>query len=170
MKYKNIKLKKACFVLGFSFVLCSYLKHDYVYKPIYTIIEDEAYFATYSLGKIYIGNRKYINHLKGPFSKNDVFVIDERTEGDNPNMQIISSFKIDNKDIRNEILEVLQIYENLNPSKWDRTIESMRLEWFVHNLSHSFNYKLDHSDDVDLDNEDQNKYQNVKILNKMLHL
>ena len=62
------------------------------------------------------------------------------------------------------------IYEELYPSEWNRTIESMRLEWFVHNASHMFNYKLDHSDDVDLDNDDQLKYENVNILNKLLKL
>ncbi len=158
MKYKNIKLKKACFVLGFSFVLCSYLKHDYVYKPIYTIIEDEAYFATYSLGKIYIGNRKYINHLKGPFSKNDVFVIDERTEGDNPNMQIISSYSITDRNTRNEIIDIMQEYNIRYPSEWKRTTESLRLEWFVHNFLYGFDYKLDHTTDVDFDNNDEDKF------------
>lgn len=169
MKHKNLKVKRACFVLISSFILYGYLKYDHVYNPTYVITEDQDYFATYSNGKIYIGDYEYINSIKYKIGKNDIIVYDERN-GLDPNMQIVSSYKINDKDIRNEILEVLQIYESLYPSKWDRTIETMRLEWFVHNISHSFNYKTDHSDDVDLDNDDQLKYENVKILNKLLHL
>ena len=170
MKHKNLKLKKACFVLGASFVLYTYIKCEHVYKPNYTITEDEEYFAKYSKGKVYIGSIDYIESLKDKVNKDDILVIDTRNTCNDPNMQIISSYEINNKDTRNEILEILLIYEDLYPSKWDRTIESMRLEWFIHNLSHSFNYKKDHSDDVDLDNDDQEKYDNVKILNKLLHL
>ena len=170
MKHKNLKLKKACFILGSSFILYTYLNTDHVYKPNYTITEDEEYFAKYSKGKVYIGRIDYIESLKGKVNTDDILVIDTRNTKNDPNMQIISSYEISNKDTRNEILEILLKYEELNPSPWDRTIESMRLEWFVHNLSHSFNYKKDHSDDVDLDNDDQEKYENVKVLNKLLHL
>jgi len=169
MKHKNLKIQKACFILATSFALALYLKHDHVYNPNYTIVLDDEYFARYSKGKIYIGDREYIDSIKEKKNKHDILVYDER-ESSNPNMQVLSSYEIDDKEIRNEIIEVLLVYESLHPSKWSRTKESMRLEWLVHNISHNFNYKLDHSDDVDLDNDDQEKYDNVKILNKLLHL
>ena len=169
MKRKNFKLKKACLLLTASVALAGYLKCQHVYTPTYVITEDESYFATYSRGRIYIGSHRYIDSIKDQLTVDDIIVYDERNSSD-PNMQIVSSYRINDKDIRNEILEVLLVYEKLYPSKWDRTLETMRLEWFVHNLSHSFNYKLDHSDDVDLNNADQLNYENVKILNKLLHL
>ena len=169
MKRKNLKIRKACLLLTTSFLLCAYSRYEHVYNPTYVITEDEPYFATYSNGRIYIGTEKEIKAIKDQITKNDIIVYDQR-EGDDPNMQIVSSYRINDKDIRNEILEVLLIYEQLYPSKWDRTIETMRLEWLVHNMSHVFNYKTDHSDDVDLDNDDQQKYENVKILNKLLKL
>ena len=169
MKHKNLKLKKACFILTASFALYAYAKYEHIYNPNYVITEEEPYFATYSNGRIYIGTQGEINAIKNQITKNDIIVYDERNSND-PNMKIVSSYKIKDKDIRNEILEVLLVYEDLYPSDWDRTIESMRLEWFIHNVSHTFNYKTDHSNDVDLDNDDQEKYENVKILNKLLKL
>lgn len=170
MKHKNLKVKKACLLLTASIALVGYMKYEHKYTPTYVITNNEDYFATYSNGKIYIGTEVYINSIKDKVDKDDILVIDQRYSKSDPNFQIISSYRINNKDIRNEILEVLMTYEELYPSEWNRTIESMRLEWFVHNASHMFNYKLDHSDDVDLDNDDQLKYENVNILNKLLKL
>lgn len=169
MKHKNLKLKKACFILTASISLYAYARYEHIYNPNYTITEEEPYFATYSNGRIYIGTQSEINAIKDQISKNDIIVYDER-DGNDPNMKIVSSYKISDKDIRNEILEVLLVYEELYPSEWNRTIESMRLEWLIHNISHTFNYKTDHANDVDLDNDDQEKYENVKILNKLLKL
>ena len=84
-------------------------------------------------------------------------------------MRIYDSYKIDDKDRRNDILEVLCLYENMYPSDWNRSLESMRLEWFMHNLGHDFNYKKDHSDHVDLNNEDEDDYDD-KVLRKLFRL
>ena len=70
MKHKNLKLKKACFILGASFVLYAYLKTDHVYNPKYEIVENEDYYATYSLGKIYIVKRKEVNSIINKLNKN----------------------------------------------------------------------------------------------------
>lgn len=84
-------------------------------------------------------------------------------------MFIRESYKITDKDKRNQILEVLCEYEKNNPSEWDRSIESMRLEWFIHNMGHELDYKKDHSDDVDLNNEDEEDYDD-KVLRKLFRL
>ena len=55
------------------------------------------------------------------------------------------------------------------PSKWNRSLKSMRLEWFVHNLLHDFNYKLDHTTDVDFNNEDEQKFDK-EVIRKLLKL
>ena len=45
----------------------AYLKTDHVYNPKYEIVENEDYYATYSLGKIYIVKRKEVNRRKFGF-------------------------------------------------------------------------------------------------------
>lgn len=138
------------------------------YNPKYKILNDpNGPFASYSLGYIYIGSRSYLLDLPnvGP---NDVLIEDQRYFED-PNMSIYQSYNIVDKDIRNEILEVICIYEQIYPSKWDRTIDSMRLEWFCHNLSYNLNYKTEKSCDVDLNNDDESKYSS-KVLQRIFRL
>ena len=84
-------------------------------------------------------------------------------------MKIITSYTITDKNIRNEILEVLCRYEELHPSPWDRSIESMRLEWLAHNISYLFHNQRHRTADVDLDNNDE-KYYKKSIFNKILKI
>ena len=77
-------------------------------------------------------------------------------------MKIKNSYLILDSKTRKEILESLIKYENENPSNWNRTIETMELEWEAHNILYYLNYKKDHTTDVDLDNNDEDKY--LKIL------
>ncbi len=84
-------------------------------------------------------------------------------------MKIYSSYRIHDKEIRNDILEVLCRYEVCYPSRWNRSIEFMRLEWTIHNISYLFHNRRDRTRDVDLDNFDEKNYDK-KILNKILKL
>ena len=54
MKHKNLKLKKACFILTASISLYAYARYEHIYNPNYTITEEEPYFATYSNGDMVI--------------------------------------------------------------------------------------------------------------------
>ena len=147
-------------------ILAYLYKHNY--KPNYTILGDEydAY-ARYSNGYVYIGDEDYLNSLEN-ISPNDVLVLDERNLRDS-NMAIYNSYVISNKDERNEILEILCEYEKEYPSNWDRSIESMRLEWFCHNICCYMNYKTDHTSEVDLNNNDEDTFNN-KVLSRILKL
>lgn len=49
-------------------------------------------------------------------------------------------------------------YEGKTNTLWDRSQISMENEWFIHNMSYYANYRIDHSTDVDLNNEDEYKY------------
>ena len=84
-------------------------------------------------------------------------------------MVICDSCRIKDKDIRNEVIEVLCKYEEMYPSNWDRSIESMRFEWFCHNAAYYVNYKVDDSSEVDLNNKDEDKYDN-KILRRIFRI
>ena len=163
------KLKKALVLLGILILLMKFYSHDYEYNPQYEITEtsDDA-FATYSKGKIYIGNKSFLLSILDKIEEGDIIVLDQRNSK-NPNMKIITSYTITDKNIRNEILEVLCKYEELYPSSWDRSIESMRLEWLAHNVSYTFHNQRHRTADVDLDNNDE-KYYRKSIFNKILKI
>lgn len=138
------------------------------YNPHYIILNEEnGPFAQYSNGYVYIGDTEYLSSLHG-ITENDVLIKDERNYSD-PNIAIYQSYNIIDKETRNEILEIISCYEIMYPSDWKRSIESMRLEWFCHNVSYYFNYKVDHSEEVDLNNADEDKYD-IEIVRRLLRL
>ena len=151
-------------------VMFVYYNIDYKYEPNYEIVgyvNSTKPYASYSKGDVYIiKNEKMIKSLN--LNDNDVVIIDERYD-DNPSMKVISSCSIRNKNEINEIIEIMKDYNTKYPSNWNRTNESLRLEWYVHNLLFDLNYKLDHTTDVDLDNNDENEY-NRPFFNKLLKI
>ena len=163
------KLKKALVGLGIFIVLASYYNVDHNYNRTYEIIEDDdcKAYAMYCDGYIYIGDRDFLESID--CSSGDILVEDKRYFKKDPDMVVYKSCNITDKDIRNDVIEVLQIYENDHPSDWDRTTKSMRLEWYMHNLSYDFQFRKDRTEDVDLDNDDEEKYDN-KVLSKILKL
>ncbi len=164
----NKNNKKRLLLLSTLFVLATYHSVDYVYPPRFEIVNSkEDGFAKYSKGRIFVGDKEYIESINDKLDT-DIFVEDLRN-CDDPNFKIYSSYLIDDKNIRNEILEILCQYEMLFPSMWNRSIESMRLEWLVHNISYYFNYKQPRAVDVDLNNNDENLYDNI-LLRKLLKL
>lgn len=164
----SLRLRKRILCVGFSFLIVSTLCHEHKYEPKYTIINDEKsdVFASYKDGLIYIlSSKDEIESILPYLNENDIVVVDER-QTDDPNILIIDSYRINNKDIRNTILSCILEYERLYPSEWNRTIESMRNEWVIHNISYDLNYKVDNSRTVDLNNEDEDKYK-AYILKKI---
>lgn len=151
-------------------VMFVYYNIDYKYEPNYEIVgyvNDTKPYASYSNGDVYIiKNENKIKSLK--LNETDIVIIDERHD-DNPSMKVISSCNIRNKNEINEIIEIMKDYNTKYPSNWSRTSESLRLEWYVHNLLYDLNYKLDHTTDVDLDNNDEEEY-NRPFFNKILKI
>lgn len=165
---KKVK-KKIATLAVISGCLVGAYKYEHKYTPKISIEsnDENKFVARYSNGYVYIGSYEYLKSINA--SPNDIKIYDERNSSD-PNMRVFSSNEIKDKDIRNEILEIICLYEKYYPSNWDRTIETLRLEWFVHNFCYDFNYKRDHTTNVDLDNDDQEIYEKYKILNKILKL
>ena len=147
-----------------------YYNIDYKYEPNYKIvgsINSIKPYAIYSKGNVYIvKNKKLIDSIN--LLEDDIVIIDERFD-DNPSMKVISSASITDRNVRNEIIDIMQEYNIEYPSEWNRTTKSLRLEWYIHNLLFDFNYKLDHTTDVDLDNKDEEKY-NMPFVNKILKI
>ena len=164
------KLKRRLAILGIFIALGTYCATDPIYHPQYEILDSRCEaFAEYSCGKVYIGNKSFLKKAYCHAEDGDIFVEDQRHSEEDPNMKIYASCFIHDAEIRNEILEILQEYEKQFPSDWDRTIESMRLEWLMHNLSYIFTYQQHRTEDVDLNNEDE-EYYNNKILQKIFHV
>ena len=111
-------------------------------------------YATYSNGNVYIINSKELLNI---INDNDICIIDQRETLD-PDMHIHNSSKIKNLKQMNEIISIIEDYENKYPSSWNRTHKSMINEWIIHNISYEFGYNIDSSKSVDLNNSDENKY------------
>ena len=165
MKSKN--RKKLLCISAAVLILVAYTSKK-KYHPNYKILNAEnGPFATYSDGNVYIGNTDYLSSLKG-LNPSDVLIRDERNLDDS-NMAILNSYCITDKEKMNEILEIVCVYESMYPTDWDRSIESMRLEWFCHNTCYYLNYKVDRSSEVDLNNEDEKKY-NSELIRRFLRI
>ena len=136
---------------------------------VYDINDDKTYsvHCNYSKGKVYIcDSMNDANKVYEVCDKNDVVVVDQ-TEFDDPNMKIVSSYKITDKEDMIQILNIIKDYCKNKGSNWNRSINSMQNEWLVHNICSSMLIKRSSTDDVDLNNSDENLY-NSKIVGKML--
>lgn len=58
-----------------------------------------------------------------------------------------------------EISSMLLAYNDENPSipSWNRTLNSMVIEWDIHNKVYDMGYARDSTADVDLNNKDEGK-------------
>lgn len=120
----------------------------------------------YSLGRVFILKNRGLSAIKDELEQNDVVAVDYRATPD-PNMQVLESYRISDIDIINEILEILCYYEKTDPTNWDRTLESMRNEWEMHNYSYIFKHDIGRTRDVDLNNADEENYDS-HLLTKLL--
>ncbi len=165
------KARRNLIIAGLTgIVLASYYNYDYPYNPYYEVLEDEEEFGRYSNGKVYIGDIDYIHNIKDNVDKNDILIVIGYQNDENeldPNARIISSHRITDRNQRNEILNLLLIYNKLYPSKWNRTLESMRVEWTVHNILYNIGYEKSRTVDVDLDNSEEELYNN-KLLKRLI--
>ena len=170
-KKKRIRL----LIASLCSVACiSYYCYDVDYNPQYSIIaEHDGPFGKYSNGFIYIGNQEYIDNIKDSVNENDVLIIvgdnyNEDTKNNNdPNAKILSSYEITDPEDRLEILEVLEIYSIVHDTDWRRSVESMRVEWTIHNILYDLHYKRERTEEVDLNNSEESFYSN-KVLQRII--
>lgn len=167
MNKKN-RIKAIIFLyitLGITIFL--FREHDYEDSN-YVIYEDDIEaFGAYKKGNIYIGNHEYIESIKDKIKQGDVLIEQGYKTSNDPNYKIISSYLIKDKDDRNDILNVLKIYNSLVSFEFDRTMESMRVEWSVHNILYEMGIERERTKDVDLNNGDEKIYSNP-VLKKLI--
>lgn len=158
-KYKKILLTITSIAIITSLLIPKKIKVNITKNE--NLINNHNYYGTTSAGDIYIAEKKEIetlisNNIEG------IFIIDERKTED-PNLIILSSCEITSKKQMLEIITILQLYEELYPTEWDRTTQSMLNEWEIHNIFYNLNYKTDHTHDVDLNNDDEKIYDNKAL-------
>ncbi len=122
---------------------------------------------SYGKGNVYFCNSlDAIAELKETIQESDVIVVDQ-SDCNDPNMKVISSYKITNIEDMKKIIKIIKEFCNSNVSCWNRSVESMENEWIIHNLCSNFHIKRSSTDDVDFNNADEDFY-NSKIIGKML--
>lgn len=124
-------------------------------------------YACLEIGDVYIGKACDMDNLDNQTKKDNIIIIDQRTY-DDPNVKIIASHQITNPDEIATVIEVVQEYNREYPSNWNRSTLSLVNEWEVHNICSELSILPSHTDDVDLNNDDEYIY-NSKLLSKILN-
>ncbi len=126
----------------------------------FTSANSDVPFAFLDNYKIYITNKDRSSLTSD--DANSIYIIDERFRQD-PNICIMESYKIVDREDMQRIIAILQEYERKYPSNWKRSEQSLLNEWLVHNLCSGISFRKSHTDDVDFNNADEKIYKE-KIL------
>lgn len=164
----NSKIKKFICCLGTILIIFS-MSDKNIDKQENNKIEIEEYDTTYSYkrGNIYFcSSDMEIEKISKTCDETDIIVFDESNDID-PNMKIINSYKIKDPNEMIEILEIIQTYCSSHNTEWNRSVESMYNEWQIHNICSNLNIKTKRTNDVDLNNKDEEFYKS-KIISKIL--
>ena len=145
------------FALGITVFI--FKDHDYDNNDYVIYDNDIEPYGAYKKGNIYIGNHNYIESIKDKTNKGDVLI--------EQGYKTSSSYLITDKDDRNTILNVLNIYNTEVNFEFNRTMESMRVEWTIHNILYNMGIEQNRTKDVDLNNDDEKIYSNP-VLKKLI--
>lgn len=141
---KRVKLF-LCSILYGLFIFKGSCKKDYY---VFNDFDDKS-FDYYNGINIY-----FVNSIDEVLNDGNVYVIDFRDEID-PDFIINNSYKINDLKTMRWVLNCLKVYEDGNPSLWNRSMSSMEYEWFVHNLGYELGLFRDNCKNVDLNNYDE---------------
>ncbi len=169
---KNLKIRNTILLLSATTLtfISPFTNDARIYDLNYSINSSYHYhdtttpFASTSCGDIYVIDETLEETYKPPTDA--AVVIVDKTKTDDPNIKIMESCNITDPNQMMEILEIIKIYNELYPSGWNRSIDSMMNEWEVHNALSCIRYKPKHTDHVDLNNKDEKAY-NSKVLTKI---
>ena len=174
---KNLRVKKAAIALAMTtltLVTATEIMPGPLYYTNYSISSNYEQnspfvpFAHLEIGDVYIGKKEEIRKLDKKTRRENIIVIDERHLED-PNMRVQDSHKITNVEDIASVVEVIQEYNDKYPSNWERTSLSLINEWEVHNICSDLSIMPSHTDDVDLNNDDEYLY-NSKLLYKVMNI
>ena len=100
------------------------------------LVDDTSYilYDSYEKGNVYIcDSLSSVKKVYEVCDECDVVIVDQLHFSD-PNMRIVSSYKITDKKDMVEILQIIKKYCKSRNPNWDRSISSMKNEWVVHNI------------------------------------
>ena len=127
-------------------------------------------FTSYSGGDIYVVKQQKWSSTKYQIQSQllfgDVLIVDCRANTDNPNIQIVDSYKLVYLHVHEEVVDALLQYVKENPdnSGWDRERQDMLYEWNYHNMAYSLGFGKERAQSVDLDKADENKPAVIKFI------
>ena len=87
------------------------------------------------------------------------FIVMDYSFFNNPCFQVRNSYRAQNSEQIDSILDILIEYDNTRNTPWERTKESMDAEWFLHNFSYEAEFETERAMHVDFDNNDESKYK-----------
>ena len=157
------KLKqKLCLLLATITVFCyspRRAQSETISNKRYFDNEEYEILANYlcSNGKEVIISRSFPQDYIRENCDDTIFVIDSRYDAD-PDMVICNSYKVSDLKTMKEVLTILKEYEDNNPTKWDRSINSMINEWILHNCGYYLGYKRGSTIDTDFNNSDEESF------------
>lgn len=122
-------------------------------------------YAYYKGKNIYIVKEEVFDKMNK--KSNDIYLLDFRNVF-NSNVQIYNSRLIHDQEDMYNILGVLLEYDREFPNdKWNRSLDGMYIEWYLHNVFYDHSILQERSRDVDLDTRDIFIFENP-IVKKLL--
>ena len=91
-------------------------------------------------------------------ARGETVVYDDRYS-ENPSFRIYDSYRIRKNSLKREVLFAMIAYNEAYPSepKWQRTVDSLVLEWMEHNFAYRVGFLRSRACNVDLDNHAEGK-------------
>ena len=130
------------------------------------VVDTNDYYATINNRKVYFIRTEDKFTFTPP--DDNIYIIDERDNTD-PNISVVDSYKFTDKEIR-ELLSIILRYEEMYPTDWNRTFKSAFREWAFHNRSHNLSLEIERTGQVDLNNEDEEKYSSyLSIIEEIIN-
>lgn len=128
-------------------------ERDFCYeKNSYYSSELNNEYACYNGRNIYIVDDEEFDKIDK--NDNDIYLLDYRNVL-NSNVQIYNSNLIHDENDMYNILGVLLEYAKEYPNeRWNRSIEGMYIEWYIHNIFYDCSILIERSCSVDLDTRD----------------
>lgn len=132
--------------------------------------------GSYNNGKglVYVVKPDKVSTITQNIEDNAVIIVDKRVNSDdseyNQDIQVYNSYKITSLAQQKEIIKLICQYNDLNQVTpgWDRSEESMLIEWEAHNLAYytysklnkdgKYTEEINSAMHVDFDNNGENKY------------
>ena len=94
---------------------------------------------------------------------NEYVAVDYRHLSD-PDIQVRNSYRANTEKERQCIIDILLQYEESYPSDWERSVASLKNEWYWHNSAYEAGYSTLRAKHVNFNNGDEKNYPTLNPL------